>query len=226
MLQRVKSTLPLSIAIGVLAFIWVEVSMNFTFHWVTNGDLGIGLELPANLHLVAPAAFVTWGFFFAAGADMKAFRSLLIASLVGSVGALVLMILGPAVADLPDFWGISLVVGVVAFLVVLGSAVGPWYYVPGMFGAFASVVFWWVATGLDGWAENGGGVGSGLASLGKPETAGSGAFSGVLSTPYEWVFVSTLVSLLCGCVLGLVSVKFAGVLTRTPAAPEASESMA
>jgi hypothetical protein len=62
-------------------------------------------------------------------------------------------------------------------------------------------VFWWTATGLDGWAEKGGGVGSGLKSLADPATAGTRAFGGVLSTPYVWVWVSCTVSLLAGCLL-------------------------
>lgn len=44
-----------------------EFAANFTFHWVTNGDLGNGLSLPRNFHLVIPAAFVSWGMFFALG---------------------------------------------------------------------------------------------------------------------------------------------------------------
>ena len=69
MTERIKATLPLAIAIGVLAFAWTEFSLNFTFHWFTAGDLGNGLALPNNFHLILPAAFVSWGFFFAAGAD-------------------------------------------------------------------------------------------------------------------------------------------------------------
>jgi hypothetical protein len=66
--------------------------------------------------------------------------------------------------------------------------------------------------GLDGWAENGGGVGNNLTALSKPDTAGSGAFGGVLSTPMEWVFASTLASLACGVLLGVLSVKLAAAL--------------
>ena len=60
MTERIKATLPLAIAIGVLAFAWTEFSPNFTFHWFTAGDLGNGLELPNNFHLILPAAFVSW----------------------------------------------------------------------------------------------------------------------------------------------------------------------
>ncbi|MCW2849326.1 MAG: hypothetical protein JWR90_3300 [Marmoricola sp.] len=214
MVDRAKAAAPLALVIAVLAFLWVEVSLNFTFHWVTAGDLGNGLSLPSSFHLIVPAAFVTWGFFFAAGATMDALTKVVVASVVGSVGALVVMALAPKIADLPDFWGIALVVAVAAFVLVLASALGDWYYVPGIFGAFAATVFWWIATGLDSWAAAGGGVGNSVAALGKPATAGAGAFGGVLSTPYGWVWASSLASLLCGCVLGLLSVKLAGLFAR------------
>jgi hypothetical protein len=216
MVDRAKAAAPLALVIAVLAFLWVEVSLNFTFHWVTSGDLGNGLSLPSNFHLIVPAAFVTWGFFFAAGADTAALTKVVVAAVIGSVGALVVMALAPPIADLPDFWGIALVVAVAAFVLVLASALGDWYYVPGIFGAFAATIFWWIATGLDNWAAAGGGVGNSVAALGKPATAGFGAFGGVLSTPYGWVWASSLASLLCGCALGLLSVKLAGLFARAP----------
>lgn len=213
MSSRIKALLPLAAAVAVLTFVWLEVSLNFTFHWVTDGDLGIGLSLPSNFHLVPPAAFVSWALFFAAGATRRAFTTSALAVTIGAVGALALMLVAPVVADLPDFWGIALVAAVIALVVVLASAAGDWYFTPGVFGGFASVVFWWVATGLDGWAENGGGVGNSLQALGDPATAGSGAFGGVISTPAMWVFASSTVTLLCGCVLGIASVTLAGLLT-------------
>lgn len=224
MIERVKAALPLGIVIAVLAGLWVEFSLNFTFHWVTDGDLGIGLSLPSNFHLIVPAAFVSWGFFFAAGADNAALSKVAVASVVGTVGGLLLMLISPKIADLPDFWGIAVTVAVLALLVVLGSALGDWYYVPGIFGAFAATVFWWIATGLDGWAKHGGGIGNSVAALSKPATAGTGAFGGVLSTPAGWVFVDSLVTLLIGCILGVVSVKVTGMLTpkKAASAPEPS----
>jgi uncharacterized protein DUF1097 len=225
MSARVKAAAPLALVIAVLAFLWVEFALNFTFHWVTDGDLGNGLSLPSNFHLIVPAAFVSWGFFFAAGADTAAVQKIAAATVIGTVGALVVMALGPQLADLPDFWGISLVVGLAALVIVLGSAAGDWYYVPAIFGAFACTIFWWITTGLDGWAANGGGIGNSVAALLLPATAGSGAFSGVLSTPYGWVWVNTLVSLLCGCALGFLSVKLAGLITgRTSSTSEAPEA--
>lgn len=213
MTARLKAAAPLALVIAVLAFLWVELSLNFTFHWVTSGDLGNGLSLPASFHLIVPAAFLSWGLFFAAGADNAALQKVVAASVIGSLGALFVMALSPQVADLPDFWGISLVVGVAALVVVLLSVVGEWYYVPGIFGAFAATIFWWIATGLDNWAPNGGGVGNSVEALGDPATAGAGAFGGVLSTPFVWVWVDILVTLLIGCALGMLSVKLTAMIT-------------
>ena len=80
MFERAKAATPLALVIAVLAFLWVEISLNFTFHWVTSGDLGNGLSLPSSFHLIVPAAFVTWGFFFAAGADNAALTKVVVAS--------------------------------------------------------------------------------------------------------------------------------------------------
>jgi hypothetical protein len=215
---RMKGLAPLALAIGILAFVYVEFALNFSFHWVTDGDLGNGLELPKNFHLVVPAAFVAWGMFFAAGGDNAAFKKVSISNVFGATAALIMIILASATADLPDFWGISLWVGVMAAVLVLLAALGDWYFIPATFGAFASVVFWWLATGLDGWAEKGGGVGNSVKALGDPATAGAGAFGGVLSTPYGWVFVNILVTLTIGCVLGVASQKLAAAITPRPRA--------
>ena len=223
MIERAKASVPLAVVIAVLALLWVEFSLNFTFHWVTDGDLGNGLSLPSNFHLIVPAAFVSWGFFFAAGANTAAFSKVAIASVVGTVGGLALMLVAPKFATLPDFWGIAVTVAVLAFVVVIATCVGDMYYVPAVFGAFAATVFWWIATGLDGWAKNGGGVGNSVAALAKPATAGAGAFGGVLSTPVAWVFVDTLVTLLIGCLLGVVSVKLTSLVPTRPATASTRE---
>ena len=118
---------------------------------------------------------------------------------------------GP-LAGLPDFWSIAAISAALAFVVVVASAAGSWYFTPGVFGGFGAVVFWWIATGLDGWATNGGGVRNSVEGLADPATAGSGAFGGVISTPTGWVFASVAVSLLCGSLLGYASVALSGVL--------------
>ena len=218
---RAKAITPLAVVIGVLSFLWVEFALNFTFHWVTDGDLGNGLELPKNFNLVLPVAFISWGLFFAAGGDNAAFGKILVASIFGSVAALITMPLSFKTADLPDFWGIALWVGVFAFILVMVLILGDWYYVAGTFPAFAAVFLWWIATGLDGWAPNGGGVGNSIAALGDPKTAGSGAFGGVISTPWAMVWLDTLVTLVCGCILGILSAKLAGALTPKPKAAAA-----
>lgn len=213
--EKIKQTGLMAAVFGVLAFAWIEIALNFTFHWNSNGDLGNGLGLPSNLHLVAPAAFITWGLVFAAGGSVAAVGKVALASTVGATAALVLMALSPSTAGLPDFWGIALWVGILGFAAVMLS-VFEWYYAPAALAAFAAVVFWWMVTGLDGWAEKGGGVGSGLDSLAEPTTAGTGAFGGVLSTPYPWVWVSCTVSLLAGCLLAYLTLTAANALGARP----------
>jgi hypothetical protein len=226
---RAKAIFPLALVIGILSFAWTEFSLNFTFHWVTDGDLGNGLELPSSFHLILPTAFIAWGLFFAAGGDNAAFGKIFLASLFGSVAALVTMPLAFKTADADfagkdaPFWGIALWVGIFAFVLVMILVAGDWYYVAGTFPCFAAVFLWWIATGLDGWAPNGGGTENSIAALGDPAKAGFGAFGGVISTPWGWVWFNTFVTLVCGCILGIVSAKVAAALTPKPkAAAEAA----
>ena len=231
---RAKAILPLAVVIGVLSFLWTELSLNFTFHWVTVQDniLGPGtVGVPENFHLILPTAFISWGLFFAAGGDNAAFGKIFIAAVFGCVAALITMPLSFVTADNPDFWGIALWVGVFAFLLVAVLIAGDWYYVAGTFPCFAAVFLWWIATGLDGWAINGGGKGDAAASITNqlvppatpdPNTIqGFGAFIGIISTPWAWVAISTFVTLVCGIILGLVSGKLAAALTPKPKTAEA-----
>ena len=66
---KLKLTAPLAITIAVIAFLYVEFAANFSFHWVTDGSLGNGLDMPSKFHLIIPAAFLTWGMFFVLGAN-------------------------------------------------------------------------------------------------------------------------------------------------------------
>lgn len=217
MSQKMKATVPLALAVAVIAFVYVEFTANFTFHWVTNGSLGpgSGLSLPSNFHLVIPAGFISWGLFFALGADNAALRTVAINSLIGCLAGLVLFVFVHAVKGMPDFWAISLGVALIAFILIALSGGFPWISVPVIFCTFAAAVFWWIATGLDGWAPGGGGS---LAALKPhvPPTAGSGAFGGVLSTPYGFVALNVAVTLLIGCLCGALSTRFAGLLTPKP----------
>ena len=92
---RVKAILPLALVIGVLSFGWTEVSLNFQFHWVTVADLGNGVGLPENFQLIVWIAFISWGLFFAAGGDTAAFGKIAIASVFGSVAALITFAVAP-----------------------------------------------------------------------------------------------------------------------------------
>ena len=42
MSARAKAIAPLALVIGILSFLWTELSLNFTFHWVTVQDELLG----------------------------------------------------------------------------------------------------------------------------------------------------------------------------------------
>ena len=211
---RAKAIFPLALVIGVLSYLWTEFSLNFTFHWVTvsGTDLPGSVGVPQNFHLILPTAFIAWGLFFAAGGDNAAFGKIFLASLFGSVAALITIPLAYKSAVFPDFWGIALWVGVFAFILVMILIAGDWYYVAGTFPAFAAVFLWWVATGMDGWAP----ISSETANGGAGGATGLGAFGGLVSTPWAWVWFDTFVTLVCGLILGLISGKLAALLTPKP----------
>ncbi len=213
---RAKAIFPLALVIGVLSYLWTEFSLNFTFHWVTvsGTDLPGAVGVPQNFHLILPTAFIAWGLFFAAGGDNAAFGKIFLASLFGSVAALITIPLAYKSAVFPDFWGIALWVGVFAFILVMILIAGDWYYVAGTFPAFAAVFLWWVATGMDGWAPAGADVD--LDGAGAGTATGLGAFGGLVSTPWAWVWFDTFVTLVCGIILGLISGKLAALLTPKP----------
>ncbi|MSO45093.1 MAG: hypothetical protein EXQ74_07320 [Thermoleophilia bacterium] len=212
---RAKAIFPLALVVGVLSYLWTEFSLNFTFHWVTvaGTDAPGAVGVPQNFHFILPTAFIAWGLFFAAGGDNAAFGKIFLAAVFGTVAALVTMPLAYKTAAFPDFYGIALWVGVFAFILVMVLVAGDWYYVAGTFPCFAAVFLWWIATGLDGWApvgadaDNGGG-GTGL-----------GAFAGLVSTPWAWVWFDSLVTLIAGAILGVISGRLAALIT--PKAKEA-----
>jgi hypothetical protein len=223
MAERMKGLLPLAIAVALVAFVYVEVALNFTFHWATDSDLGNGLSLPKSFHFAVPAAFVSWALFFVLGGDGAAIRRVSIGSVFGCGAALLLFVFVTVTKGLPDFWTISLGVAVLAGILVVLGGLGEWFVIPVTFATFACCLFWWIATGLDGWADHGGGIGNSVQALSKPATAGAGAFGGVISTPYGWVAVNVFFTLMVGCLCGLASARLAGVLTPKPATTRAAE---
>lgn len=242
MSARAKAIAPLAIVIGIISFLWTELSLNFTFHWVTDGDAEfVEFGIPANFHLILPVAFITYGLFFAAGGDNAAFGKIFLATVFGSVAALITMPLAFKTADSnilddaggfdpagPAFWGIALWVGIFAFILVMILVAGDWYYVAGTFPCFAAVFLWWIATGLDGYvpeAVSGSNL-SGqefLDAFGAEAagTGGTGAAAGLLSTPWYWVWFSTWITLVCGCILGIVTAKIVAAITPKPKAAAA-----
>ncbi|MEO2139198.1 MAG: hypothetical protein ABGX91_03030 [Thermoleophilia bacterium] len=213
---RAKAIFPLALVIGVLSYLWTEFSLNFTFHWVTvaGTDAPGAVGVPQNFHFILPTAFISWGLFFAAGGDNAAFGKIFLASVFGTVAALVTIPLSYQTAGFPDFWGIALWVGIFAFILVMILVAGDWYYVAGTFPAFAAVFLWWVATGMDGWAPVGADADAGAGTAAG--ATGLGAFAGLISTPWAWVWFNTLVTLIVGVILGIVSGKLAALLTPKP----------
>jgi hypothetical protein len=123
MSHRLKQSIPLALSIGVVAFIWSELTLNFNLHWFTVADGVFGkFGLPEKFQMVLPATFVTWGLYYVLGADRIALRKTLIAATSGTVGAIVIMTLGPALAGLPSLWGIALAIGIVGGGLVILSA--------------------------------------------------------------------------------------------------------
>ena len=105
MSQRFRATFPLALSIGVVAFVWVEFVLNFAFHWVVVKDGVFGkFGLPSVFTLVLPASFVSWGLFFALGANNSALRKVIVAAALGTIAGIVIMLLGPALAGAPKFW--------------------------------------------------------------------------------------------------------------------------
>ena len=226
MSERLKRTGPLAISIGVIAFLWSEFTLNFNLHWFTVADGIFGkFGLPEKFQLVLPATFVTWGLYYALGADRAALRKTLIACTTGTLGAIVIMTLGPSLAGLPNFWGVALAIALVGAGLELVSTLsddGSLAAAPAFICA-ASVLFWWFVTGLDNYVPGGAGphtvAALGLALTKHPLAAGTGALGGLLSTPWSWVALSSFVSLICGPVLGAISRVLAAAPARvtTPA---------
>ena len=224
MSHRLKQSIPLAVSIGVVAFIWSELTLNFNLHWFTVADGVFGkFGLPEKFQIVLPATFVTWGLYYVLGADRMALRKTLIAATTGTVGAIVIMTLGPALAGLPSLWGIALAIGIVGGGLVILSALtadGSLAAAPA-FVCAASVLFWWFATGLDNYVPQGAGphtvAALGLALTKHPLAAGTGALGGLFSTPWQFVALSAWVSLLFGPLLGALSHGLASVPGRMTA---------
>ena len=224
MSHRLKQAVPLAVSIGLVAFVWSELTLNFNLHWFTVADGVFGkFGLPEKFQLVLPATFVTWGLYYVLGADRMALRKTLIAATTGTVGAIVIMRLGPALAGLPSLWGIALAIGIVGGGLVILSAVtadGSLAAAPA-FVCAASVLFWWFATGLDNYVPGAAGphtvAALGLALTTHPLAAGTGALGGLFSTPWPFVALSAWVSFLFGPLLGALSHTLAAAPGRMTA---------
>jgi hypothetical protein len=233
MATRLKAVIPLTVSIGVLAFLASELALNFTFHWVTVQDAVFGkYGLPSGLHMVLPALFVSWGLFFLLGADNAAIGKTITAAATGAIGAGIAMGIGPKLADSPDFWGLAVMIGVTAAgLIVLSTVVADDRFAPApAFCCYASVFLWWIATGLDNFVPGGKGphtVDAVTAAItNKPLAAGTGAFGGLLSMSWTAVVVSIFFSLVVGTLFGALSVRLAGALGKVGAKSSAEPNIA
>jgi hypothetical protein len=228
MATRLKAALPLTLSIGLLAFLASEVALNFTFHWVTvqNGVFG-EYGLPQNVHLILPALFVAWGLFFLLGADNAALGKTVIAAATGAIGAGLAMWIGPMLAESPDFWGLSLMIGLTGAGLIALSAADERFAPAPAFCCYAAVFFWWIATGLDNFVPGGKGPHTAAAVTSAitdtPLAAGTGAFGGLISMSWIAVVVSVFISLVFGALLGALSVRLAGVFGKVGARQEPTE---
>jgi hypothetical protein len=218
MSQRFRAVTRLALTIAVIAFLWVEFVLNFAFHWVVVKDnVFAGFGLPAAFTLVLPASFVSWGLFFALGADTAALRKTVVAAATGTIGGVIIMTLGPALAQAPKFWGIAVAVAVAAFLLVAISSLseGDIFAPAAPFICAGTVLMWWFATGLDNYVPGGKGPHTAAAlvtaTTKTPLAAGTGAAGGLLSTSWLWVAIAVFVSFVCGALLGPLSIRIASL---------------
>lgn len=137
MAGKLKGLLPLSLVAAVLVFAWIM--------FASNVNLGI-----KDFAWVAPAAFVTWGFYFAAGTGTPGFTKSAGGAVIGSVFGLALIAIAPNFSSMPNSSGLALTAAVLAFILVICIALGEWWYVPAAFGGFACTVFAWAGTGYAG----------------------------------------------------------------------------
>ena len=125
------------------------------------------------------------------GADNAAIGKTITAAAPARSFAGIAMVLGPMFAESPDFWGLALLIGVTAAgLIVLSTVVADDRFAPApAFCCYASVFFWWIATGLDNFVPDGKGPHTAAAVTAaitdKPLAAGTGAFGGLLSMSWR-----------------------------------------
>ncbi len=135
-------------------------------------------------------------------------------------------------AESPDFWGLAVWIGITAAgLIVLSTVVADDRFAPApAFCCYASVFFWWIATGLDNFVPDGKGphtVAAVTAAItDKPLAAGTGAFGGLLSMSWTAVIVSIFFSLVVGSLFGALSVRLAGALGKVGAKSSAEPKIA
>jgi Protein of unknown function (DUF1097) len=189
---RMKGLWPLAIVGGVLVFLWVDFCFDANFGPKITGPI-------PQFSAACAAAFVSWGFYFAAGTGKSGFQKALVGSVFGVVAGWLLMMIGPKVSG--QIWGAALTAGVLAIILIFCIAINDIVFVPAAFGAFASVVFVWIITGL-----------ANLAPASPTQVDPTS------------VAIDVLIALVVGCVLGILHTTIAAAIT--PKGQKADEAAA
>ncbi|HEV2749000.1 MAG TPA: DUF1097 domain-containing protein [Gemmatimonadales bacterium] len=117
----------LALSIGILIALWVKVG--------------------GMMSLLVPAGIVAWGLFFAAGGKMQGLQKTIAATLSGVVWVWLAMTLVGMMSMGSWAW---VIIGVVAFILVLQSKVPALSFIPGAF-CGAAVTAWAAPTDLKGY---------------------------------------------------------------------------
>ena len=159
--------------------------------------------------------------FFVLGANNDAIKLVAINVVIGCAAALVCIVMVHAIKKFPDFWGISLSVGILAFVLVMSQCgLGPRQHSNDIRGLrrYVSLVAGdrrrrLVRRSGDAHASRR----RADARQGRWRPSGAGAFFGVLSTPYGFVVLNCFATMFVGLGFGVASARIAAVLTPSPA---------
>ena len=142
------------------------------------------------------AGFVAWGCFFHTGGDEKALTKTIAGNVYGVFIAWIalLIIVNVQVAALGTLWP-AIVVGVTVFLLVIVASIEPLSAVPANVYGYAATVAYALHQATD--AE-----------------AGTGPLANLVSGSFQNPLVLLIVSMVIGALLGFVSGKLAGAMTK------------
>ena len=132
-------------------------------------------------------AFIAWASFYHCGGGMEGLRKSLVANIWGAiVGFVALLLILKVAAPLPGVLWPAVVVAITAFVLVLGAKVPAFGAIPASVYGYASIAGYGLLSGAD----------IATVSLAHP-------------------LVCTVVSMVIGALFGIVSEKFAGLMTKS-----------